>query len=71
MKILVDNTAEKLRFYSSISSDDLERGFSSDYSYCLRTIDELKDLATKAKDTAEVAELDKVFKAYMTKPTPK
>ncbi len=71
LKILASETLAQLKFFSSIDSDDLESGFSSEYSYALKTIDDMKDLVTKAKDSAYQAELEKEFKAYAIKQTPK
>lgn len=67
MKILAKETADDLKFYSSIASNDLESGFASEYSYALRTIDDMKELARKAKDDSYLQELDKTFKAYNVK----
>jgi hypothetical protein len=71
MKVLANQTAEQLKFYSSIDSNDLESGFSNEFNYALRTADDLRELAKKAKDDAYEAELEKMFKAYSVKRVPK
>ena len=64
MKILAKEMAEYLKFYTSLDNDDLEAGFSNDFSYALRTTEDLQNMAMQANDKAYADELKEMFKAY-------
>lgn len=70
MKILTKNTLASLKFYTSLSTTDLERGFSSEYGYTLKTVDEMQEIAKKGKDEAYAKELHDMFSKYYVKKEP-
>ena len=64
MKTLAHETTQYLKFYTSLDNDDLEAGFSNDFSYALRTVDDLQAMAKQGNDEAYAKELKEMFKAY-------
>ncbi len=70
MKTLAKETLQYLKFYTSLDNDDLEAGFSNDFSYALRTVDDLQTMAKQGNDEAYAKELKELFKAYTATKTP-
>ncbi len=64
MQILAKETEEHLRFYRSLSQEDLNSGFAGDQSQALQVVQELLRLATSEGDTEYVNELKARFDAY-------
>ena len=66
MQILADEMQEYLKFYQSLSTQDLNMGFADDQRSALQAVNELERLATKQGDTEYVNELKSRFDIYKT-----
>ncbi len=64
MEILADETEEYLRFYRSLSQQDLNSGFAEDQRTALQVVSELKRLAQTQGDTEYLNELSSRFDSY-------
>lgn len=66
MEILDDQTEQYLRFYQSLSPQDLRMGFNGDQKTWLSVADELQRLANANNDTEYANELKAMFDTYRT-----
>ncbi len=64
MEILADETEDYLRFYRSLSQDDLNKGFKDDQRTALDVVQELKRLAQEEGDTEYLNALNARFNVY-------
>ncbi|NNE14881.1 MAG: DUF2723 domain-containing protein [Saprospiraceae bacterium] len=63
LKILAEETRQKLKFYDSLAEDDFE-SFKSDYSYAIRAVSEVLDNARLLNDPELLAKLEKDLSEY-------
>ncbi len=64
MEILADEMEDFLRFYQSLSQQDLNMGFAQDQKIALQVSAQLQQLATQQGDTEYVNELKSRFDVF-------
>ncbi|MCB0643480.1 MAG: DUF2723 domain-containing protein, partial [Phaeodactylibacter sp.] len=64
LEILADETLEHLRFYNSLSQDDLEAGFAQDFGLAMRTKDDLLAAAKRGGDKEFEDQLNAMFAEF-------
>ncbi|MCP3928497.1 MAG: DUF2723 domain-containing protein [Bacteroidetes bacterium] len=64
LEILANETADHLNFYFSLDPDDLQAGFSQDYSLVNRTKDDVLRAVQATGDTVFIEELKTLFAPY-------
>jgi tyrosyl-tRNA synthetase len=68
MKILAEETADMMKFYDSLSPDDLASSFQQDKAFTLSGVKEIISILPQLKDAAFEEEIKKLLAKYNPAP---